>query len=76
MSIHKLKEKLQSALEKPITRMTVGSVIREERYNICKSCDKFIELTSTCKLCGCFMTAKTWLPSSSCPAGKWSASNT
>lgn len=72
MSINKLKEKLQGVIEKPLKRMTVDSCVREERFNICKKCDKFIEITSTCKLCGCFMVAKTWLPNASCPLGKWS----
>jgi hypothetical protein len=26
-----------------------------------------------CNLCGCFMEFKTMMPSSSCPAGKWTA---
>jgi hypothetical protein len=44
---------------------------QDDRYNICKSCDKFINLTKQCKECGCFMTLKTKLKFASCPIGKW-----
>jgi hypothetical protein len=43
----------------------------EERMAICRGCEHFINLTSQCKLCGCFMNLKTKLTNASCPAGKW-----
>ncbi len=43
----------------------------EERYNICKSCDRFNKLTKICKECGCFMPAKTKLKNNFCPLNKW-----
>jgi hypothetical protein len=49
----------------------VDNEIREYRYDICKSCDKFINLTKQCKECGCFMTLKTKLKIASCPLNKW-----
>ena len=43
----------------------------EQRYSICKTCPQLINLTKQCKMCGCFMTAKTRLDNASCPLGKW-----
>ena len=47
--------------------------VRNERYNICLACDKLYGLTKTCKVCGCFMQVKTYMPEQSCPLGKWGA---
>jgi hypothetical protein len=41
------------------------------RMNICKSCEYLFKMTNTCKKCGCFMSVKTRLKTSSCPIGKW-----
>jgi hypothetical protein len=41
------------------------------RYSICQACPELIQLTKTCKKCGCFMAAKTKLEKASCPIGKW-----
>jgi len=38
---------------------------------ICKCCPELIQLTTTCKKCGCFMAVKTKLKASTCPIGKW-----
>jgi hypothetical protein len=43
----------------------------KERLDICKSCPELIKLTTQCKKCGCFMTAKTKLEKAVCPIGKW-----
>lgn len=45
--------------------------VAQERFSICKSCPELIKLTTQCKKCGCFMTAKTKLKQASCPLGKW-----
>ena len=42
-----------------------------DRYDICKSCTEFINLTKQCSQCGCFMAAKTRLNNAVCPLGKW-----
>jgi hypothetical protein len=42
-----------------------------KRFDICKVCPELIALTSQCKKCGCFMSAKTKLPKAVCPIGKW-----
>lgn len=52
----------------------VSEEIRNERLDICKSCKHFIEKSSRCSECGCFMVAKTWLnadPKQLCPKKKW-----
>ncbi len=43
----------------------------ERRFDICKACPQLVELTSTCKECGCFMYMKTKLEPATCPLGKW-----
>lgn len=41
------------------------------RFNICKVCPELVKLTSQCKKCGCFMSAKTKLEKATCPLQKW-----
>jgi hypothetical protein len=45
--------------------------IRDQRYQTCLSCEDLFMLTRTCKHCGCFMAAKTWLKDARCPLEKW-----
>ena len=52
----------------------VSAEIREERYDMCKSCPFFVEDSKRCSECGCFMEAKTWVggdPKVLCPKQKW-----
>jgi hypothetical protein len=44
---------------------------REARYDVCKGCPRLFKATRTCKECGCFMAAKTWLKQAECPLDKW-----
>lgn len=39
------------------------------RMKICNTCPHY--KAPRCKLCGCFMIAKTKIPQARCPAGKW-----
>ena len=41
------------------------------RFEVCLSCEHLIQLTKTCKKCGCFMELKTKLQDAVCPVGKW-----
>lgn len=50
---------------------TVDSIKSHNRYEICRGCEYFINLTKQCKKCGCFMEAKTKLESARCPMGRW-----
>lgn len=45
----------------------------ESRLALCKACPELIQLTSTCKKCGCFMIPKVKLAKASCPLEKWSS---
>jgi hypothetical protein len=44
---------------------------RTQRLLICTDCDRLLKATYTCKECGCFMKAKTYLKNARCPLGKW-----
>lgn len=54
----------------PQTRRTTDEV-SNTRMSICNGCPELIKITSQCKKCGCFMSAKTKLESAKCPIGKW-----
>jgi len=45
--------------------------VAKERLEIRKQCPELIQLTTTCKKCGCFMTGKTKIQGATCPLGKW-----
>jgi len=49
----------------------INETMKNDRMNICNSCDRFIKSTTQCKECGCIMKIKTSLPHASCPLGKW-----
>lgn len=44
---------------------------QESRLVICRDCDKYEPADASCKLCGCCLTLKKRLRTSSCPIGKW-----
>ena len=64
-------EEFALASEKEWEKIKLTEEQRNVRYDICKSCEWFFTPTSTCKKCGCFMAMKTYMPSKSCPIGKW-----
>lgn len=43
----------------------------DKRFEICKKCPEFIDLTTQCKKCGCFMKLKTKLKQATCPIDNW-----
>jgi hypothetical protein len=45
--------------------------IANQRYDICKACPEFINMTKQCKKCGCFMSLKVKLADAACPIDKW-----
>jgi len=75
--INKLKQKMEQirdATEHAVASALpnkVSTEVQEYRYGICKGCDKLYRPTDTCKMCGCFMQVKTWIPNESCPLKKW-----
>lgn len=42
---------------------------QNERFSICKSCDKYF--FGMCKVCGCVLRAKVKLKPQTCPLSKW-----
>lgn len=40
----------------------------DDRMYICKTCEHFGNILKICKLCGCFLPAKTLIKDSECPA--------
>tara|TARA_R100000458_G_scaffold40397_1_gene37912 strand:+ start:1640 stop:1945 length:306 start_codon:yes stop_codon:yes gene_type:complete len=48
-------------------------LVKKERLRICQTCPLG---GIRCKACGCFIQTKASLQNSTCPLGKWSASNT
>lgn len=49
----------------------VDEKLKDKRYSICKSCDRFKKLNKICEMCLCFMPAKTKLAGAECPKGEW-----
>tara|TARA_A100001201_G_scaffold94602_1_gene81995 strand:+ start:950 stop:1198 length:249 start_codon:yes stop_codon:yes gene_type:complete len=62
-------EFLKGKVERNAVRF--GTAFRNERYEICKSCDKAILGKNICSVCKCFLPLKTSLPLTECPLGKW-----
>lgn len=48
----------------------VHPVVKKRRMDICRSCPNLVFKTN-CKLCGCFVDAKTNYKAESCPVKKW-----
>lgn len=74
--LNKLKERtqqVQAALEDAATGERVPLEVHDERLNLCLGCEHLFQPTQSCKKCGCFVRAKTWLPSQNCPIGKWTS---
>jgi hypothetical protein len=49
----------------------VSSETRQRRLRVCASCEHHTGMR--CRVCGCFTSAKTWLPHEACPIGRWPA---
>lgn len=48
--------------------------LKEERLNICKTCEHYnvaANFAKLCSECGCILQWKTWLKNVECPKGKW-----
>jgi len=57
------------------TLKTVSESVKLLRMAICESCDDLNTTVKTCKICHCYMPAKTMFAKASCPVSKWSASD-
>lgn len=70
----KLKSRIitvKEELSKNIELVKVDEEVRNSRLSICTNCEHLFKPTNSCKKCGCFMNAKTWLKSATCPINKW-----
>lgn len=72
----KAAEKMSARMEELANKTValadrVSPEVRQARLDLCLSCDKLYKPTTTCKLCGCFMKLKTWMPREFCPMKKW-----
>lgn len=45
--------------------------VHQMRWNTCLGCENLIRVSSTCKVCGCYMKYKTWIPEEKCDIEKW-----
>jgi|688.fasta_scaffold00229_39 hypothetical protein len=68
--LEKLKQKLAQTAQTVVDNIKLPEEQRNQRLEICKTCDQF-HSTDFCKLCGCYMPVKTYIPSVSCPQKKW-----
>jgi len=53
------------------TLFTRRSNVSKKRLEICQTCEHFVQRTSKCEKCGCFMEYKSLMMSSKCPIDKW-----
>jgi hypothetical protein len=49
--------------------LKVSEMVYNTRLSICDGCEEKQGLR--CKLCGCFIKAKAWLTTETCPKGAW-----
>ena len=45
--------------------------VQDFRANICKTCENFNSLNTTCNLCGCYLDIKVTWANEKCPIDKW-----
>ena len=69
--LEKLKQKIETSKQVLEDSIKVTDITRDERLNLCMSCEHLFKPTNTCKKCGCFVKAKTWLKDAKCPLNKW-----
>jgi len=74
MTWQEIRDDSISKLKDIATAVTSGFIEKEiqaERYSICEDCSQFKKSTRQCKICSCFMPAKTLFNRSRCPKGYW-----
>ena len=73
-----LKTALKSAKKLIISLFRKETILAEEetvefRRRVCKVCPFYSESLGQCKVCTCFVSAKTLLSTETCPKGFWEA---
>ena len=59
----------------PNQSLLVSPEVREERMNVCRSCEYYDEKQNRCRHCGCHLEAKVRFAIDSCPLQKWTVSD-
>ena len=54
-----------------VTSGIIEKEIQASRYKICEGCSEFRTSLKQCKICNCFMPAKTLFNQSKCPKNYW-----
>ena len=52
-------------------RLLASRETQLERFEICKSCERFEADANRCKVCGCYVKPKVSMTYETCPIGKW-----
>ena len=74
MTWQEIRDDSISQLKETYDAVTSGFVEKErqaKRYTICEGCEDFRSSIKQCKVCSCFMPAKTLFNNSRCPKGYW-----
>lgn len=50
---------------------TVDQKTKLERLKVCIACENYIRSIQTCKLCKCYVPAKTMFAQTTCPDNRW-----
>jgi hypothetical protein len=72
--LDKLKNRINEVAEATAERVKdslASEEVATKRIEICIACPELIQVTKTCKKCGCFMAAKTKMKNVECPLKKW-----
>lgn len=62
---------MMSKINDPSEPIISDGELRDQRVNICHSCEYFSAPHDRCKLCGCAIELKVKLRSARCPDQKW-----
>lgn len=68
--LDKIKQRTEQVRETLLQQMATPE-LKQERIDICNSCEHLIKVTSQCSKCGCFVHAKASLFVTKCPLNKW-----
>jgi len=74
MTWEEIRDDSISKLKDLVSSVSSGFIEKEKqaaRYKICEECPEFRKSLRQCKLCSCFMPAKTLFNKSTCPKGYW-----
>ena len=64
-------DKLKTKAQNTIIAIFADEKTRQERIDICNACPELNHSLRQCRVCLCFVDAKTKLKSSACPERKW-----